>query len=146
MTAEVRRFLVQLAALELDAHDTVVQRFAEIVQARSFAVADETVGNVIERSGRTDARDALAGPLLQLVRLHEPAEELSTQHETSDAAEQMRRDTSASDAAPVLLDPIAEPALAALLALLVRDLLSSETFDALYAPFREIIPVGPATA
>ena len=43
------------------------------------------------------------------------------------------------------LDPIAEPALAALLALLVADLLPPSITDQLYAPFAELIPRSNAT-
>ena len=79
------------------------------------------LGETIERSGRTDARDALAGPLLQLVR--------------------HPRDTGADvDDGLEALDPIAEPALAALLAILVDDLLPAEPRALLYAPFQFVIP------
>ncbi len=121
-TAVVRRFLVRLAALDLPAHDAVVDRFSTLSLAPAFGAADLSLGEAIERSGRADARDALAGPLLQLVRDRD--------------AEQPE------DAERVALDPIAEPALAALLALLVRDLLSAETLAVLYAPFADVISLN----
>jgi hypothetical protein len=121
-TPAIRRFLVQLAALDLPTHDAVVARFAALFPEPDFAEAELVLGEVIERSGRGDGRDALAGPLLQIVR-------------DRDAAPP-------SDGEEVALDPIAEPALAALLALLVCDLLPPERVAVLYAPFREAIPLS----
>ena len=79
---------------------------------REFEIADASLGDLLERSGRVDARDAVAGPLLQLVR-----------GETDDD-----------------LDPVAEAALAALLALMMRDLLAPADFDTLYSAFMLAIP------
>lgn len=113
-TPLIRRFLVQLAALGPKSRVRVIERFAEESRTPRFARADTAVGELIERSGRTDARDAVAGPLLQLARgLDDDA-----------------------------LDPIAEPALAALLALLVRDLLPEIHFTALFASVEPEIPVA----
>lgn len=123
-TAAIRRFFVALAALELETHDAVVRRFAAESQSSAFSAADVKLGEIIERSGRTDARDALFGPLLQLVRdrgVDEPAV-LETEE-------------------PVPLDPIAEPALAALMALVVHDLLPADMLATLYAAFAEAIPL-----
>ncbi len=114
-TASVRRFLVQFAALDLEAHSGVLSRFDTVRHLHDFTVADRILGQTIERSGREDARDAVAGPLLQLVRLAEDADDL---------------------------DPIAEPALAALLALIVSDLLGASTFATLYMPFEQAIPLA----
>lgn len=110
-TAAVRRFLVQLAALDGAAHADVIARFATVCPSREFSAADRVLGETIERSGRNEAREAVAGPLLQLVRI-------------------------ADD-----LDPIAEPALAALLALIVSDLLAESTLRTLYKPFEHAIPL-----
>jgi hypothetical protein len=126
-TAAIRRFLVKLAALELPAHDAVVARYAAEFPAQEFAAAELMLGEIIERSGRSDARDALAGPLLQLVRDREA--EAASGSAPLEAPES------------VPLDPIAEPALAALLALLVCDLLPPERLAVLYAPFDESIPL-----
>ena len=119
-TAKVRRFLVQLAGLGVTLRDEVVARHAGLAPTSAYAAAEAQLGETIERSGRTDARDALAGPLLQLVRRH---------HDSGDASEGL-------DA----LDPIAEPALAALLAILVDDLLPAEQTALLYAPFQSVMP------
>ena len=124
-TVSIRRFLVRLASLDPMARDAIVTRFAELADSRAYTVADAALAETIERSGRTDAQDALAGPLLQLVRPREPSH------------------LAAGDHGPdVALDALAEPALAALLALLVRDLLPSVHFRTLYSPFDESIPAG----
>ena len=128
-TAPIRRFFVALAALEIEPHDAVVRRFASQSESGAFLAADATLGEIIERSGRTDARDALFGPLLQLVRDRDVAEEAVAEADT-----------------PVPLDPIAEPALAALMALLVHDLLSAATLATLYAAFAEAIPLDSVLA
>ncbi len=129
-TAAIRRFFVALAALDLEAHDDVVARFSALSKSAAFSAADATLGEIIDRSGRTDARNALFGPLLQLVR---------------------ERDAGAGDSggdsdAPVPLDSIAEPALAALMGLLVHDLLSMEMLATLYAAFADAIPLDSVLA
>ena len=133
-TAPIRRFFVALAALEIEPHDAVVRRFAAQSESGAFLAADATLGEIIERSGRTDARDALFGPLLQLVRDRDVVEEAVAEESVAEA------DT------PVPLDPIAEPALAALMALLVHDLLSAATLATLYAAFAEAIPLDSVLA
>ena len=65
----------------------------------------------------------MVGPLVQLVR---------------DAPPGPRRGGEADEGLALL--PVAEAALAALLALVVRDVLPAHAFDALYAPFAELIP------
>ncbi|MCC6242485.1 MAG: hypothetical protein IT353_06565 [Gemmatimonadaceae bacterium] len=125
-TVDVRRFLVRLAGLGASARADVVARYAEVCDTPAFIAAEATLGETIARAGRTDARDALGGPLLQLVQ-RAPRTELPASEIDIDA-----------------LDPIAEPALAALLALMVRDLLSAECAATLYAPFADVIPWPPA--
>lgn len=123
-TDAVRSFLVQLAGLDGEAHAGVVARFTELQQKRPYVAADVILGETMERSGRSDARDAVAGPLLQLVSIGEP-----------------NNSTVASQSAGLTLDLIAEPALAAVLALIVSDLLTTATLATLYAPFEPIIPL-----
>ena len=121
-TASVRQFLVRLAALDAAARAAVAAKFDAIASTPAFAAADALLAETIERSGRNAERDALAGPLLQIAR---------------------RRDEmlpAGGTAQPGDLDPIAEPALAALLALLVADLLPARHFELLYAPFEAAIP------
>ena len=119
-TPRVRRFLVQLAGLGAELRREVVARHDALAPTSAYAAAEALLGETIERSGRTDARDALAGPLLQLVRR---APDLALAAEGLDA-----------------LDPIAEPALAALLAIVVADLLPADQAALLYAPFESAMP------
>jgi hypothetical protein len=121
-TKSIRQFLVRLAALDAASRARVVAAFEAVEGAPSFAAADAMLAETIERSGRNAERDALAGPLLQIARRNDgmlPAD---------------------GTAQPDDLDPIAEPALAALLALLVADLLPARHFQSLYSPFDVEIP------
>ncbi len=120
-TAAVRGFLVRLAGLGTADRDTVVARHRAIASSRAYEAADTLLGETIARSGREEARDALSGPLLQLVKRPMP---------------------DASPASEIILEPIAEPALAALLALLVRDLLDAESLRLLTEAFADTIPPG----
>jgi hypothetical protein len=122
-SALVRKFLVQFAGLGTEARARVVARYEALASTREFIVAERLLADAIERAGRTDARDALAGPLFQLVQRQDP--------QAAPASE---------DAALNTLDPVAEPALAALLALVVSDLLPDETMARLYEPFTDEIP------
>lgn len=127
-SASIRRFLVQLAALGPVARAGVMQRFHLVSSSRDYHAAEAMVGDVIERSARTDARDALGGPFMALMR------PVPSQQRSPDVGASPR---DAMDD----LDPVAEPALGALLALLVRDLIDDEQFSALYAPFAGVIPL-----
>ena len=124
-TAAVRRFLVRLAGLSATDRATVVARYETIAATRAYEAADARLGEVITRSGRDEARDALSGPLLQLVKRPTP--------DVSPAADAE---------ADIALEPIAEPALAALLALMVRDLLDDATVQLLTDAFADTIPAG----
>lgn len=115
-TAQIRDFLRALAALDATGHDHAVATWTAQRGAPAFVRADRLLGEVIIRAGREAERDAAAGPLLQMLR------------------------TAANDEAQDALDPIAEPALAALMALLVRDLLPADTFNTLTAALRETVP------
>lgn len=131
-TSRVRGFLVQLAGLGLEARETVVVAYNRASNTQAYVQADRLLGDTIERAGRTDARDAVAGPLLQLVQ--DPSSTSSSRDVGSDP-----------DSAFETLHPIAEPALAALLALMVSDVMPAETVATLYAPFDAVIPMPSAT-
>ncbi len=122
-TAAVRGFLVRLAGLGAADRATVVLRYESVAATRAYAAADARLGDVITRSGREEARDALSGPLMQLVKRPALATETATANEFE-------------------LEPIAEPALAALLALMVRDLLDDATLRLLTDAFSDAIPPG----
>ncbi len=126
-TSAVRGFLVRLAGLGAADRAAVVLRYEAVATTRAYEAADARLGEVITRSGREEARDALSGPLMQLVK--RPAPEATTDA-TTDAATAFE------------LEPIAEPALAALLALMVRDLLDDQTVRLLTDAFGDTIPLG----
>lgn len=108
----------------------MITRYAAESVTRGWHYAETALGEVIERSGRGGAQEAVAGPLLQLVR--RPG--ASTAPPASDAE---ALDT---------LEPLAEPALAALLALVVQDLLEPKDFATLYTPLADIIPLASLTS
>jgi len=122
-TASIRRFLVRLAGLGSADKAAVVARHAELSRTKAWEAAESLLGTAIERSGREPQRDALSGPLLQLVR---PAGATATISE---------------DEALAQLDPVAEPALAALLALMAKDLLPAGAVETLVAPFGGVVEV-----
>ncbi len=124
-TPAVRGFLVRLAGLGATDRAAVVARYETVAATPAYEAADARLGDVISRSGREEARDALSGPLMQLVK--RPL----TQPMPDDVA-----------APEIALEPIAEPALAALLALMVRDLLDDATVRLLTDAFTDTIPLG----
>ncbi len=121
-SAEIKRFLRDLAALSQEAHDAVCAEWHAVRQTPAFARADRALGEAMVRANREAERDAAAGPLLQMLRL-EPVSEGPNQ---------------APDEPPPL-DPIAEPALAALMALVVRDLLPDDVFAVLVRPVESLV-------
>ena len=124
-TPAVRRFLQRFAALRPAEWAAAVRRYEEAQGTAAFAAADRALGQAVERTGRTAERDAVVGPLAQVVR---------------DAPHRPHGGGPPDDGL-ALLPPVAEAALAALLALVVRDVLPPRAFDALYEPFAELVPV-----
>lgn len=122
-TPAVRRFLVDFAGLSQSDRANVVSRYAQLSADNAWQQAERELGRVIVASGRESAQQALAGPLMQLVR----------RSATAAAAD------STQDEAPEL-DDVAEAALAALLTLLAQDLLSIEQRRTLLAPFADVLP------
>lgn len=122
-TASIRRFLVRLAGLGTLDRAQVVARYETQSRTRTWQAAEAVLATTVERSGREPQRDALSGPLLQLVR---PSGAVASVDE---------------DEALAQLDPVAEPALAALLALLVKDLLPEDMLTTLLEPFAGVITV-----
>ena len=106
--------------------EPVVALYTRQSATPAWHAAETALATAIERSGREPQRDALSGPLLQLVR----------RPDRPDAP------PASADEALATLEPIAEPALAALMALLVQDLLGEAYVRTLYAPFAEIIPAA----
>lgn len=122
-TAQIRRFLQRLAALSASEWGDATRAYAELEATPRFRAADRALGAALERANRSPERDAAMGPLLRLVR-------------AADAGE-----ADDGDGDEPALDPVAEPALGAVLALLARDLLPEETVRALYSPFAALIPM-----
>ena len=107
-TRAVRRFLQRFAALgDVQWHDAA-QSLDAVEATPRYRAADRALGMSVERTGRGAERDAVVGPLLQLVR--DPAH------------------------------AVAPAALGAVLALMMRDVLSDADFETLYRPFAELIP------
>ena len=125
-TPAVRRFLQRFAALRPAEWERAARRYEEQQGTPALAAADRALAQSVERAGRTAERDAVVGPLVQLVR---------------DAPIPPRGHERGDEGLALLLPPVAEAALAALLALVVRDVLPARAFDALYAPFAELVPV-----
>ena len=126
-TAAVRGFLVRLAGLGAADRAAVVSRFDAVSTTLAYEAADARLGDVITRSGREEARDALSGPLMQLMKRPVAAITEATSTDTDTELE---------------LEPIAEAALAALLSLMVRDLLDDATVRLLTDAFSDTIPLG----
>jgi nucleoside-diphosphate-sugar epimerase len=138
-TAAIRAFLRDLAALDSAQHAAAMTRWTQQVGTPEFVRADRLLGEVLVRAGREAERDAAAGPLLQLLRAPRDAAAARQSPLPSAIA-----DHDTEHAAPDTLDPIAEPALAALMALIVHDLLPPDAFETLTHALREVVP--PAVA
>lgn len=126
-TPAVRRFLVDFAGLSQSDRANVVSRYTQLSADNAWQQAERELGRVIVASGRESAQQALAGPLMQLVRRASPAKDGDSSAEA------------ASDQEPEL-DDVAEAALAALLTLLAQDLLNIEQRRTLLAPFADVLP------
>ena len=114
-TPAVRRFLQRFAALAPADWDAAARAYDAAAGSAAQVAADRALARAVDQAGRQAERDAVVGPLVQLVR--------GPDHES--VAE---------------LPPVAEAALAALLALVMRDVLPARAFDALYAPFAPLVP------
>ena len=121
-TPSIRRFLVRFAALGTTQRATVVAAYQALSESPQWTRAELQLAATMSSSGRDDIPAAIAGPLMQLVG--------------GDGA----------DEAAHSLDPIAEPALAALLSLAVGDLLPTSVNETLYSPFAATIPRDELTA
>lgn len=139
-TSLVRRFLVQLADLDCGLHADAVSNYQSESSTKRWQRAELVLAAVMKRSGRDDAREALSGPLLQLLRLPEDEIPAELPGDSEQQAQGDGPESSGVDSAIAALDPIAEPALAAVLAVMVHDLLDEESFSTLYSPLARAIP------
>ena len=119
-TLAVRRFLQRFAALAPDEWAAAARAFAAAERSPRFRGADRQLAAATAGAGREGERDAALRPLAEIVRA--PGSDPSPDAEPS-------------------LDPVAPAAVAAVLALIMRDVIAAETFDTLYAPFAALIPV-----
>jgi hypothetical protein len=119
-TPAVRRFLQRLAGKPTSDCAAAARAYLALQADPDFRIADRLLGAAIERSGRTDARDAVVGPIVQLMSGH--AERLDADGPTQ--------------------EDLAETALAAALGLIVRDEISDKAFNVLYSAFAGLIPVA----
>jgi len=88
-----------------------------------LAAADRTLGHALETSERTDARDAIVGPIVQLMAGHADMPGI------------------ADGSLGVTADDMAESALAAALGLIVGDVIPAPMLEVLYRPFSGLIPL-----
>ena len=120
-TPAVRRFLQRLAGKPAADCIAAARIYLSLQGSPEFSAADRTLGRALETSGRTDARDAVVGPLVQLMSGH--AERLEA----------------AADGSGITTDDMAESALAAALGLIVGDVIPAGTLEVLYRPYAELI-------
>lgn len=135
-TASIRRFMARLAAISSADRLIICQAYEKASELPRWSQVERRLAAIIERSGRQAEQEAVAGPLLQLVRLEAGASS-GMQGEAEVLSETA---SEAADDDPLKnLDPVAEPALAAVLALLVRDLLQPSDFELLIGPVVQVI-------
>ena len=121
-TAAVRRFLQRLAGKPVSDCLAAARTYIELQGSADFRTADRALGHALETSGRTDARDAIVGPLVQLMNGHAPKLE-------------------ADITGGLTVDDLAEAALAAALGLIVGDVIPATALEVLYRPYAGIIPL-----
>lgn len=110
----MRRFLQRFAALDAEAWAAAGARFLAAEGTAAFRTADRALGIAVERSGRAAERDAVLGPLRQVVgRIGEEDD----------------------------VEAVTAAALAAVLALVVADVLDEGAFDVLYEPVAALVPL-----
>jgi hypothetical protein len=119
-TARIRHFLQRLAAQPAMVWLAAARHADHARDDAALRLADRALGDAIARLGREHERDALVGPILQMARRA--------------AATAAVEDDDAG------IERLAEPALAAALALLVADALPPEHVQALYGPWAGVIP------
>ena len=122
-TAAVRRFLQRLAGKPASDCITAARTYLALQGTPELATADRALGHALESSGRTDARDAVVGPIIQLMSGH--AEKLDLSGVPGE----------------MTVEDLAEAALAAALGLIVGDVIPAQMLEILYRPFAEIIPL-----
>jgi hypothetical protein len=118
-TPQLRHFLQRLAAQPPVVWLAAARHFDRARDDAALRRADRALGAVITRLGRERERDALVGPILQLAR---------------------RAASGAALDGDEAVERLAEPALAAALALLAADALPAEHVRALGSAFADVLP------
>ena len=121
-TAVVRRFLQRLAGKPASDCIAAARSYLALQGTEELRTADRALGNALASSGRTDARDAIVGPLVQLMQGHSAK-------------------IDADITGGLTVDDLSEAALAAALGLIVGDVIPGPLLEVLYRPFAEIIPL-----
>lgn len=134
-TSQIRRFLQRLVALTAEVEAQVASEYALARATLEFQAAERLLGVAIARSGREAERDALGGPLLRMLAADVP----SNSPPAVGGVDTPPSSPPVSGGEPALR-PIAEPALAATLALMMQDVLTENQVALLYAPFQRFIP------
>lgn len=124
-TDAVRRLLQRLAAAPAESWADAARRYEALARTPRYAAAERALAQVIADAGRERERDAVVGPLVQIAA---DAAERVARLEPAPLATASTSAAAADDAA----DRFAEPALAAALAVVMRDLLGRAEFEALY--------------
>jgi len=122
-TAAVRRFLQRLAGKPASDCIMAARTYLSLQGTTDLAAADRTLGHALETSGRTDARDAIVGPIVQLMAGHADKPGI------------------ADGTVGVTVDDMAECALGAALGLIVGDVIPASMLEVLYRPFAGLIPL-----
>lgn len=122
-TGAVRRFLQRLAGKPATDCAAAARVYLSLQGTPALIAADRALGHALETRSRTDARDAVVGPIIQLMNGH---------------AGRLETDPALSG---VSLDDMAETALAAVLALIVGDIIAADALEVLYRPFAALIPI-----
>ena len=118
-TPAVRAFLRDLAALPPASWARAARIYGALAENEEMVRADAALGAAIENAALERARDAVVPPLVQLAAATAPR----------------------VSRPPITADALAEAALAAALALVARGLIPAESFDTLYTPFAEALPI-----
>jgi hypothetical protein len=132
-TDAVRRLLQRLAAAPADDWARAARLYEGLARTARFAAAERALATAVSGAGRERERDAVVGPVVQI---------------SADAARRVGRvargdapDGAPSDESDESADRFAEPALAAALAVISRDVLSPEDFETLYSAVSWAVPV-----
>jgi hypothetical protein len=146
-TDAVRRLLQRLAAAPAEAWMATAERYDALARTSRYAAAERALAALVTAAGRERERDAVVGPLVQIAA--DAAERVERIGRPGTSGGEAAPAPSATDAALSLSDRFAEPALAAALAVVMRDVLRREAFEALYEGVggmvdeRELDPQGP---